>query len=70
MLNLNNFIQMGKLKMWLYSAEGQKQVPANELAPIVNRLDTLEVSIKAFNTFPITFSTLVHVRRVLSFLVY
>lgn len=52
---------MDKLKIWLNTEEGKNQVPVKDLTLIINRLDTCEISVKAFNAVPITYSTIFHV---------
>lgn len=52
---------MEKLKIWLNTDEGTNQVPDKKLTLMINRLDTSEVSIKAFNLVPITYTAVLHV---------
>lgn len=54
---------MNVLKLWLASEEGKRQLPSNELHIILNELDNHQVSIKAANTFPMTYTVLTHVRQ-------
>lgn len=42
----------------------------NELATIIDELNTAEVSIKALDTFPVTYSTVIHVRNLKSLQLY
>lgn len=52
---------MDKLKLWLNCAERKQQVPVRDLVLLINRLETSEVSIKAFNAISINYSSLLHV---------
>lgn len=52
---------MEKFKMWLNADERKDQVPSKDVALLLNRLDTVDVSIKAFNAIPVTHSAIFHV---------
>lgn len=52
---------MDVLKQWLASEDGQRQVSQNEMIIIMDELNMSEVSIKASNTFHLTYSSLLHV---------